>query len=178
MFGLLLHSQPFQISFIPRPLPFLPDRECSWSPALLAPIVCAKSISSLSIIDGQVLQRLFPFPLDCPSNLLASRVYSAFKRIRPHVQTITPPRQLLTNTTLQVHSRIIEDVNRDFLAVFICGFLNFEGPKQSSYADECALLRQCLASTDSSSPAECHIAAVSWKGTMVATGFEISIWIE
>ena len=77
-----------------------------------------------------------------------------------------------------MHSRIIEDINRDFLAVFIYGFLNFEGPKQSSYANEGALLCQCLANTDPSSPAECHIAPLSWKGTIVATVFEVSVWIE
>lgn len=55
------------------------------------------------------------------------------------------------------HIRVVKNVYWYLFSTCIQGLLDVECPKHTSYTDECSLFSKSLPSTNSSSPAKCHV---------------------
>lgn len=76
------------------------------------------------------------------------------------------------------HLRVVENIHWDLIAGLINCFPDVECPQQSSNTNECPLLSECLAGTDSSSPSKSHVPTFVWEWSVVCATFQIPIWVE
>ena len=76
------------------------------------------------------------------------------------------------------NSRVIKDIDRDFLSIWPECFLDVEGPQEPSNRDERALLSQSLTTAHPPTPPESHIPSLIRERSIFGIVFEIPIRVE
>lgn len=74
--------------------------------------------------------------------------------------------------------RVVEYIYRYFFPTAIPRFPDIECPQETGDCHESALLSQPLATADTSTPSECHVAPFIRKRSRICVFFKIPRWIE
>jgi hypothetical protein len=74
--------------------------------------------------------------------------------------------------------RVIKDVNGNLFALSIQSFADIETPENTRDGHESSLLSKSLSTTDSSTPAKCHISSLIRERSGIWIFFQIPGWVE